>query len=239
MLTSADPLDAVGPFQLDLGAGAIGLVRSWATNPMSLNGFIVRRASGLGVAAFRAGVCRFRIVYHTATSTRLIVDSPVTTDLFIHTPLFPAATGADTTLILGGFYAPVVAFHAPIDSFTPGFSLDEARVVFRVRPDSPTFPDSIFVTVEGRGVQNSWVDHVPQPRGGLSGPRRVRHAPHRADSRRARARLVFGVRGQSRNRSSNRRVLPGQRDLALFARVVQASRVPDLHDQPASGEVLT
>ena len=158
ILTSADPLDAVGPFTLDLGGGAFSLVRSWATNPASLNGFVIRRVSGLGVAAFRAGACRFRIVYHSATSTHATVDTAVGTDLFIHSPLVPAATGADTTLILGGFFATAVAFHAPIDSFTPGFSLDEARVVFRVRGDSPTFADSIFVTVEARGVQNPWTE---------------------------------------------------------------------------------
>ena len=155
-LATANAVDAVGDFSLDLGGGSFGLVKSWAIDPSSLNGFVVRRSAGSGVAAFRAGAGRFRIVYHTATSTRSLADTPLSADLFIHTPLVTLPTGADTTLILGGLFAPVVAFRAPIDSFTPGFSLDEARVVFRVRSDSPTFPDSITVTVEARRVQSSW-----------------------------------------------------------------------------------
>jgi hypothetical protein len=159
LLASGDPHDAVGAFKLELGSGAYPLVRSWATDPASLNGFVIRRVSGTEVAAFKAGACRFRIVYHhTGSSAQSFADTPVTTDLFIHTPLAPTATGADTTLILGGLYAPVVAFRAPMDSFTPGFSLDEARVVFRVRSDSPTFPDSVVVTVEARRIQNSWTE---------------------------------------------------------------------------------
>jgi len=159
LLASGDPHDAVGAFGLELGSSAITLLRSWAADPASLNGFVIRRVSGTEVAAFKAGACRFRIVYHpTGSSAKSYADTPVTTDLFIHTPLAPTATGADTTLILGGLYAPVVAFHAPIDSFTPGFSLDEARVVFRVRSDGPTFPDSVVVTVEARRIQNSWAE---------------------------------------------------------------------------------
>jgi len=157
-LASANAVDAIGDFALEIGGGSFGLVQSWATDPTSLNGFVVRIASGVGVAAFRAGTGRIRIVYHSATSTRSVADTPFQTDLFIHSPLTPAPTGADTTLILGGLYAPVVAFHAPIDSFTPGFSINEARIVFRVRGDSPTFPDSILVNVEARRVQNSWTE---------------------------------------------------------------------------------
>ncbi|HKQ18479.1 MAG TPA: hypothetical protein VJW75_01910, partial [Candidatus Eisenbacteria bacterium] len=149
-LASANAVDAIGDFALEIGGGSFDLVQSWATNPASLNGFVVRIASGVGVAAFRAGTGRIRIVYHSATSTRSTADTPFQADLFIHSPLTPAPTGADTTLILGGLYAPVVAFHAPIDSFTPGFSINEARIVFRVRGDSPTFPDSIVVNVEAR-----------------------------------------------------------------------------------------
>lgn len=158
VLASANVLDAIGDFALEIGGGSFGLVRSWATNPASLNGFVIRRASLSGVAAFRAGAGRIRIVYHNGTSTRLIADTPFQTDLFIHSPLTPAPSGADTTLILGGLYQPVVAFHAPIDSFTPGFSINEARIVFRVRSDSPTFPDSILVTVEARRIQNPWTE---------------------------------------------------------------------------------
>jgi len=155
-LATANAVDANGDLWLELGGSSFGLVKSWAIDPSSLNGFVVRRSAGSGVAAFRAGAGRFRIVYHTATSTRSIADTPFSADLFIHTPLVSLPTGADTTLILGGLYAPVVAFRAPVDSFTPGFSLDEARVVFRVRSDSPTFPDSITVTIEARRIQSSW-----------------------------------------------------------------------------------
>jgi hypothetical protein len=58
-----------------------------------------------------------------------------------------------------------VAFHVPVDSFTPGFSLDEARIVFRVRPDSPTFPDSVDVTVEARRIQSSWSESATDTTG--------------------------------------------------------------------------
>ena len=156
-LATTNTIDKSGNF--DLGPGIFGLVKSWAIDPSTLNGFVIRRTGVLeGIAAFRAGAGRIRIVYHSATSTRSIADTPLGTDLFVHSPISPAPTGTDTTLILGGLYAPVVAFRAPIDSFTPGFSLDEARVVFRVRPDSPQFPDSIFVTVEARRIQNSWTE---------------------------------------------------------------------------------
>ena len=166
-LATANAVDAIGDFWLEMGSGAFGLVKSWAIDPSSMNGFVVRRLAGAGVAGFRAGAGRVRIVYHhdvSGVSTRATADTPISSDLFIHSPL-ASATGVDTTLILGGLYSPVVAFRAPIDSFAPGFSLDEARVVFRVRSDSPTFPDSVFVTVEARRVQNSWTEATADTNG--------------------------------------------------------------------------
>ena len=154
--------DLAGDFTLNLGAGAFGLVKSWAIDPASVSGFMLRRDAGAGVAAFRAGAARFRVFYPSSTSTSATAETQVTSDLFIHTPLAPAPTGSDTTLILGGLQAPVVALRVPIGTFTPGFSIDEARVVFRVRSDNPTV-DS--VNVEARRITSPWVESAADTTG--------------------------------------------------------------------------
>jgi hypothetical protein len=167
-IATANPNDAIGSYQLEIGASSFGTVKFWAQNPSALPGLVIRAGSSQGIAGFKAGSGRIRIRYAhdvSGTATTDSVDTPIASDLFIHAPLAAAPTGTDTTLVLGGLFETALPFRAPVDSFASGFSINEARILFRVAPGSPPFADSVTVNVDARRVRNPWSEGITDTTG--------------------------------------------------------------------------
>jgi len=149
-------------YKIGLGNGAnFPFFKAWA-HDSSLVPAMVLRSLNSGIAGFKAGTARIRIAYHhdvSGVSTPDTTNTPIVSDLFVHSPLSPAPTGSDATLLLGGLYEPGVALHFPVDSFQTGFSVNEARVVLRIdTATTPFFGSRDSVNVEIRRIGAPWTE---------------------------------------------------------------------------------
>jgi hypothetical protein len=141
-------------FSLPLDPGSFPQLVQWAQNPSLVPGFTLRSTSLTTVAAYIAGAARFRIRYtHTVSGAPVLdsIDTPVTQDFYLHSPLAPAPTGVDTALVLGGLFKSPLAIHFPVDSLPSGVSVDEATLVLKLTQDSAV-PD----TADVRGIVQVW-----------------------------------------------------------------------------------
>ena len=153
-------------FSLPLNAGSFPTVVQWAQNPSAVPGFTLQTPPGINIAAYVAGAAKFRIRYtHTVNSAPVLdsLDSPVTQDFYLHAPLTPSATGADSSLVLGTLFKTALAIRFPLDSIPSGVSVDEATLVLSLLPGS-AIPDSadIRATVELRAIRNVWSETVTE-----------------------------------------------------------------------------
>jgi hypothetical protein len=138
----------------------LGDLQGWAQTPATLPNFALATAPGQPVAAYVAGKARFRIAYtHDVSGSPRAdtVNTAVTQDFYLHDPVSPPPTGADTTLVLGGLYKTEVALHFPVDSIPTGVSVDEATLVLRLLPTSAA-PDTADVRgrLEVRAIRGPW-----------------------------------------------------------------------------------
>jgi hypothetical protein len=165
-LGSATDDRAAATFSLPLNAGSFPQVVQWAQNPSGVPGFTLQSPPGADLAAYVAGAARFRIRYtHTVSGSPVLdsVDTPVTQDFYLRSPLTPTATGADSALVLGGLYKTALAIRFPVDSIPSGVSVDEASLVLKLLPGSAA-PDTADVrgTVDVRPIRTPWAEAVTQ-----------------------------------------------------------------------------
>ncbi|HYQ95663.1 MAG TPA: hypothetical protein VER38_01480 [Candidatus Eisenbacteria bacterium] len=151
-------------FSLPLGPGSFAQVVQWAQNPSSVPGFTLQSSGP--VAAYVAGAARFRVRYtHTVSGSPVLdsVDTRVTQDFYLHAPLTPTPTGADTALVLGSLYKTELAVHFPVDSIPSGVSVDEATLVLKLLPGSAV-PDTADIggVVHVRPIRNVWAETIAE-----------------------------------------------------------------------------
>ncbi len=139
--------DFVGPLLVSLGPGSYTVFKQWAANPSAVPGFILRSPLTQGIAGFRGRNARFRVPYTWVSGTTIIADTintVVPLDLYLHPPLSPPATGADTSLVLGGPFEATLALRAPVPPIPPGASVNELRLVLAVTDSVPAVDGSIL-----------------------------------------------------------------------------------------------
>jgi hypothetical protein len=157
---------AAASFSLPLAPGSFPQVVQWAHNPTSIPGFTLQAPPVQALAAYVAGGAKFRIRYsHTVSGAPVVdsVDTRVTQDFYLHSPLSPAPSGADTALAWGGLYKTGLALHFPVDSVPAGVSVDEATLVLRLLPGTAV-PDSADVNarVEVRAGTAGWNEAITE-----------------------------------------------------------------------------
>jgi hypothetical protein len=154
-LLLASGADDIAPFSLDLQSFAFDSLRVWSQR-QDTTGFVLNMPSGTGVRGFAAGTGIFRVVYtHLVNGipTSDSLDTRLTTDLTIHTPLSPP-TGTETTLLLGGLFRAEALFHAPVPVPPQGFSINGASIVAYI--ESPAFPTDQEVEIRAYRVLRDW-----------------------------------------------------------------------------------
>jgi hypothetical protein len=167
LLGSATDDRTTAVFSLPLNPGSFAQVVQWAQAPALVPGFVLDSPSGINLAAYVEGGVKFRIRYtHTVSGVPGVLDSidtRVTQDFYLHSPLTPTPTGADTALVLGGLYKTALAVHFPVDSLPAAVSVDEATLVLKLLPGS-AIPDTadVFGIVQVRPIANSWTDAVTE-----------------------------------------------------------------------------
>jgi hypothetical protein len=152
-------------FSLPLDPGAFAQAVQWAQNPSGVPGFTLRSTTGL-LAGYTAGAAKFRIRYtHTVSGSPVLdsIDTPVTQDFYLHSPLTPTATGADSALVLGGLYKTTLAIRFPVDSIPSGVSVEEATLILKLLPGSAD-PDSADThgALQIRPIRTAWTEAVTQ-----------------------------------------------------------------------------
>jgi hypothetical protein len=139
--------DFSGNLRLSLGPGSFNQFKQWALNPSSVPGFILRAPLVQGVAGFASNRARFRVPYtwnNAGTTVSDTITTLVTFDVYLHPPISPAATGADTALVLGGGFESSLAIHAPVPVIEPGASVNQLRLVLAVIDSLPGVDGSIL-----------------------------------------------------------------------------------------------
>ncbi len=163
LLAAADDARDAGDFSIPLGAGGFDLVKQAAVSSGSVPGFTIRVSVGQKLVAYKAGAAVFRIRYtHDVSGSAVLdsVDTRVTQDFYLHSPLSPAPTGADSSLVLGGLYKTSLSVHFPNDSIPPATSIEEATLVLPLQPGSSA-PDSADV-VEVRRIRGVWSEGITE-----------------------------------------------------------------------------
>jgi hypothetical protein len=163
-----DRLSTATTFSIPLGPSSFADLVTWAKNPTGIPGFVLQ-GTGQPLAAYVAGKLKFRIRYsHTVSSAAKVdsVDTPVTQDFYLHSPLSPAPTGADTLLALGGLFKTEAAIHFPVDSIPSDVSVDEATLVLNLLPSSAA-PDTAdaLARVEVRAIRGVWSESATEQSG--------------------------------------------------------------------------
>ena len=136
-----------GPLVIGLGPGGFQQFKGWALDPSSVPGFILRSPVLDGIAGFRAGLGRFRVPYswNDGGTTRFdTTNTFASIDYYVHPPLSPSPTGADTTLELGGGFETAIAVRAEVPALTAGYSVNDLRLVFSVIDSLPGVDGSIL-----------------------------------------------------------------------------------------------
>ena len=146
LLGSVD-FEFTGPLLFGLGPGSFQQFKGWAIDPASVPGFILRSPTNDGVSGYRAALGRFRVPYswNDAGTTRFdTTNTFVSFDYYVHPPLSPAPTGADTSLSLGGGFETGIAVRADVPALTAGYSVNDLRLVFSVLDSLPGVDGSIL-----------------------------------------------------------------------------------------------
>lgn len=169
LLGSASDDRLLTSFSLVLGNATFGQAVQWAQGSLVNPPRFLLQASGQPLAAYQAGTVKLRIRYtHTVGAGAPLdsVDSPVTQDFYLHSPLSPAPSGADTALVWGGLFQSELAMHFLVDSIPAGVSVDEATLVLHFLVTSAV-PDTADVTarVEIRGAHSAWSEGVTERSG--------------------------------------------------------------------------
>src|SRR5439155_4725841 len=162
--SAQDDRPAAGSFSLALTPGSFDLVKQWAQDPASAPGFALER-TGDGLLAYVPGAAVFRVRYTHLVSGNAVLDSVdtrVTQDFYLHAPISPPPTGADTSLVLGGLFKTALALHVPLDSIPAAVSIDEATLILNIV--GIEVPDSGDVTdiVQVRRIRNVWSEGITE-----------------------------------------------------------------------------
>jgi hypothetical protein len=163
-----DRVSTATPFSIPLPPGSFADVVQWAKNPASIPGFTLQ-TTGQPLAAYVGTGLRFRIRYYHTVSSKIdteFVYTPVTQHFYLHAPVSPAPTGADTSLVLGGLFKTEAVVHFPVDSIPAGVSVDEATVVLPLLASS-SVPDTADALgrIEARAIRGTWSEGVGEQSG--------------------------------------------------------------------------
>jgi len=169
LLGSAADDRVLATFSLPLNSASFPQIVEWKVNPLVTPPRIELQTGGQPLAAYVAGSVKLRIRYsHTVSSAAVLdsVDSPVTQDFYLHSPLAPAPSGADSALVWGGLYQTELAMHFPLDSIPSSVSVNEATLVLRLLSNSAV-PDTADVAarVFVKAIRSSWSEGVGEQSG--------------------------------------------------------------------------
>src|SRR5690242_4079874 len=166
LLGSASDDRVLTGFSLPLNNTPFAQVVQWKVNPVVTPPRIELQTGGQPLAAYVAGTVKLRIRYsHTVSGAAVLdsIDSPVTQDFYLHSPLSPAPSGADSALVWGGLYQTEIAMHFPLDSIPSSVSVNEATLVLRLLPGT-ALPDSADVAarVFVKAIRSPWGEGVSE-----------------------------------------------------------------------------
>ena len=162
--SAADDRPAAGYFSIPLSPGSFNLVKQWAHDPSAAPGFALER-TGDSLLAYVPGAAVFRVRYTHVVSGNAVLDSvdtPVTQDFYLHAPIAPAPTGADTSLMLGGLFNTALAVHLQLDSIPAAVSIDEATLVLNIVGVEVPDAGDVASIVQVRRIRNVWGESITE-----------------------------------------------------------------------------
>jgi hypothetical protein len=136
----------IGPLRFDLGPGFFTQIQSWASVDTTV-GFVLRVPSDQGAAGFQPLSGVFHVYYsyiNNGVPATAVADTRVLRDVYVNSPVNPAPSLADTSMMLGGGYQAAVAVRVPIPSSIAGYSLAEARLSLFVNSTFPAIDGTVF-----------------------------------------------------------------------------------------------
>jgi hypothetical protein len=162
----------IGQFRVNLGPSGFSLLQQWAADPSQAPGFELVPTSSGTVGSFQAGTAVFRVFYHhtgTAATDSTVetdsIDTHVSLNAYIHSPISPPQTGTETAMIFGGVHECALALRAPVPPIADGNSVNELRLVLPVTGTTPAgngaaMPDTTLLRVDIFRIRASWAENV-------------------------------------------------------------------------------
>ena len=162
--SATDDRPAAGTFSIPLTPAVYDSMKRWGLSPGTAPGFVLNRP-GQGLLAYKAGGSVFRVRYtHTVSGNPVLdsLDTRVTQDFYLHSPIAPAPTGTEPALILGGIYMTALALHFPVDSIPAAVSLDEASLVLKIAFGGGLQGSDSLDVVQVRRIRAPWSESVTE-----------------------------------------------------------------------------
>jgi hypothetical protein len=161
-LSQADAYD-VGPLKFSLPPSKFPDIQRWAARPDSFQGLAFSAAIADSVILLDADAALMRITYFNRTSptdTALTRITPLKRHFGLRSPISPAATGADSALVLGYNYDAALLVHFPPLSVPEGSTVNEATLRLRLDPATKGFLSERSVEIVALGVQSDWAETI-------------------------------------------------------------------------------
>jgi len=138
-------------------------IQRWAARPDSFQGLAFIGISGNELSVLDANAAFMRITYlnrATPSDTALTRITPLKRHYGRRSPISPAPTGSDTTLVLGGNYDAALLLHFPPLLVPDGSTVNEATLRLRLDPSTKPFNTGDEVEIVALGVKSDWAESV-------------------------------------------------------------------------------
>jgi hypothetical protein len=153
-----------GPLKFVLPPSKYPDIQRWAARPDSFQGLAFVGISGNALLLLDANAAFMRVIYLNRTT--VAHDHPDTTNTplrrhyAIRSPISPAATGADSALVLGGNYDAALLVRFPPLSVPEGATVNEATIRLRLDPATQSFATGDAVEIVALGIKSDWAESI-------------------------------------------------------------------------------
>ncbi|HET9950934.1 MAG TPA: hypothetical protein VFS09_03975 [Candidatus Eisenbacteria bacterium] len=163
-LAQADVNDP-GPLKFVLPPAKYADIQRWAARPDSFQGLAFVGTSSNALILLDANAALMRIIYlnrATAVDNPDTTNTPLRRHYALRSPLAPAPTGSDTTLVLGGNFDTGLLLRFPPLSVPEGSTVNEATLRLRLDPATTPFATGDEVEIVALGIKSYWDESLTQ-----------------------------------------------------------------------------
>ena len=152
--TTDDP----GPLRFRLGAVTYTDLVNWHDHPDQFNGFAIVGVTDPGIVVLDEKQAYLRVIYKTSSVTTDSVTTTLTRHFSLRSPLSPAPTGSEASLVLGGEFDAGLLLHFPPLTVPAGSTVNQATLRLRLDPTTPIFNSTQVAEITVQRDSTDWLE---------------------------------------------------------------------------------